>query len=373
MPRKLFYVTNRGHEGRDPLAPRRYGPTFSDGGAENLRFGEITLGTRAGELAPLAEGVGRGESDDLQAYLERKLKRARIRAFREKADPSLPETAQEGAVRGSTQFFEKLRALMSRDRDVLVFVHGYDVSWEDAVLSAFRLQETLNRASLRDGGRFLQLVLFTWPSDGKMLPWVSYRSDRTEASASGYALGRALLKLRDYLSRLSREEHCGREVHLLCHSMGSFVLESALARMDLHAGGELLPGLLGQVFLCAADVDDDAFEPGRPLSRLTEICRAAHVYYNRGDLALHISHRSKGNRDRLGSEGVARPALLHRKVRMIDASETIGGVVEHSYFLEDPVNRDIRMTLDGLPEDDPRRGRVPGADPQSWVLKREGK
>jgi len=48
--------------------------------------------------------------------------------------------------------------------------------------------------------------LFTWPSDGQALPYVSYKSDRSDAKGSGYAIGRGFLKLRDFLVRLRDEE-----------------------------------------------------------------------------------------------------------------------------------------------------------------------
>ena len=44
---------------------------------------------------------------------------------------------------------------------------------------ALALQSMLNRQGRQD----VVVVLFTWPSDGQMLPFTSYRSDRTDAKA----------------------------------------------------------------------------------------------------------------------------------------------------------------------------------------------
>jgi hypothetical protein len=60
----------------------------------------------------------------------------------------------------------------------------------------------LNHAGRGDTAQSMLVVLFTWPSDGMALPLVSYKSARTEAPSSGNAIGRGLLKLRDYLAAL---------------------------------------------------------------------------------------------------------------------------------------------------------------------------
>lgn len=132
----------------------------------------------------------------------------------------------------------------------------------------------------------VMVVLFTWPSDGSMLPCVAYRSDCAEAGPSGATLGRALLRLRDYLVRLQPEDHCEHNLDLLCHSMGNYVLQHAVARAADHVGVRRIPCIFDHVFLCSADVDHDVLEPNQPLGRLPELCNYVNVYYNRGDAAL---------------------------------------------------------------------------------------
>ena len=60
----LYYATNRNHLGADRWQPTAYGSKFSDDGAENLRFGKVTLSAdekRIGEF--LAKDVGFGAGD----------------------------------------------------------------------------------------------------------------------------------------------------------------------------------------------------------------------------------------------------------------------------------------------------------------------
>ena len=63
------------------------------------------------------------------------------------------------------------------------------------------------------------------------------------AASSGLAFSRGFQKLNDFLSKLAREDHCGRSIHLLCHSMGNFVLENTLWHLRKN-----LPGRLPRIF-----------------------------------------------------------------------------------------------------------------------------
>jgi esterase/lipase superfamily enzyme len=367
MKLTAYYATNRRHEGKQ-WTPSGYGSDFSRDGLENLRFGKVTVEADAAMVARcLATRIGgqaAGDGERLASYLSKQARDARIRPFRENIDSNVSDRNQPETARyGSDAMLSELRECMLQAHDVVVFVHGYNVTWHEAVGSALGLQCMLERG---DGSfdRKVKVVLFSWPSDGNMLPFVSYKSDRTDAAASGFAVGRAFLKLRDYflkLPRIARAEgtpqDCERQIHLLCHSMGNYVLQNALQRVEEFAGGRALPRLFSDILLCAPDVDADVFEPGRPMARLPELCQAVHVYHNRGDTALAISDTTKGNPDRLGDGGAAVTALLHRKVHQIDCSSLIEGPIEHSYYLTGDVNADLRMTLDGIALDADARAR----------------
>jgi len=233
----------------------------------------------------------------------------------------------------------------------------------------------LQNSPLRELDQDLLVVLFSWPSDGLALPYVSYKSDRSEATGSGAAVGRAFLKTRDYLASLrvqakaSGQELCAQDIHLLCHSMGNFLLQSALARMAEHTPGSALPRIFEHVFLCAPDVDDTALEPEHPLNQVHEIARSVTVYHNTGDTAMVISDVTKGNPDRLGWHGAARPALLHSKIHQVDCTPIVHGIAEHSYYLTGHVNADIRASIDGWIQEDIRRRRAKKSNlPNVWEM-----
>lgn len=299
-----------------------------------------------------------------------------IKAYHERIRSDIADAHQPNAKFGSNSMFDDLRKVMLKRSDVLVYIHGFNVDWYQAVGGALSLQLMLNRQKYQ-GGKDVLVVLFTWPSNGQALPFVSYKSDRSEAKGSGYAFGRGLLKLRDFLAELktdgarSGSPLCDQDLHLLCHSMGNYVLQNTLVRLRDFANGKNLPRLFSHIFLCAPDVDDDVLEAGKEMCDLHEIARSVTVYHNKGDMAMYVSDYTKGHPDRLGHEGAARPAQLHRKAHQVDCAVLVGGLVEHSYYLWGPVNSDIRYSIDGIGHDDDtvRRRRLHVNYNNVWELR----
>ncbi len=388
MKLKLFYVTNRGHQGPKQFTPTGYGIHPSASGIENLRLGKVTLDTGRNTLSKWLKGtteVGQGDGVALADYLTKRAeKQAKIVAYREKIpDPDRTEKTQGNTKLGSAEMFAELQKTMRQGRDVLIYIHGFNVSWWEAVGSAFALQAMINRSpSGTPHKKEVLVILFTWPSDGSALPFVAYRSDRTEAIGSGFALGRGFLKLRDFLVEATRPptdreiaegkewEPCQQKINVICHSMGNYVLQNALQRLTEQSNTRRLPRILDHVFLCAPDVDNDVLETGQPLGRLHEICRNISVYFNSGDLALRGSDITKGNPERLGTHGVANLHQIHPQVFQINCSNVVKGFMEHSYYLKGRVNADIRMSLDNVAQEGEERPREKSEKfPNSFVLK----
>jgi len=379
----IFYATNRNHIGNDRWHPKSYGTTFSEDGRENLRFGRITVQADQNVIGQyldrVKEGVGTGDGEGLAEYfVEQTRSASRIEAYPEAVDSKIPESKQPPEAFGSIPFFNDLKVEMSKSTDTLAYIHGYNVDWYHAVGSAIALREMLNRRTFGTQPQPVTMVLFSWPSDGSIFPFRAYRSDRKDAEDSGYAFGRGLLKLRDFFIELrdaAREKEsalCGQEIHLLCHSMGNYVLQNALSKIEAFTQTPAMPKLFDHIFLCSADVDDDVLEPGQPMTRLDELCRSMTVYYNRNDKALIISDKTKGNPERLGTNGAAHPHLLHNKVHQVDCTHAVSGLVEHSYYMDGAVNADIKQSIEGFPQDDTRRGRVPTSElPNVWRMRWE--
>jgi esterase/lipase superfamily enzyme len=375
----VYFATNRRHRGRDRWKPSGYSGEPSKDGSENLRFGRVRLSFSEDRVQRELNrdcGFGTGDGEKLAAYLHSQRRHARIDAFEERLLKFESDAGQDPSSFGSTRAFSDLQAEMAAGCDVLVFIHGFNVSWWQAVASAGSLQLMLNRTRGVTTCP-VKVVLFTWPSDGRAIPYWSYFSDRGDAVTSGNAVGRGFLKLRDYLIQARREARqrdeapCRQALHLLCHSMGNYVLQNALRRTaDFSTGGKL-PRIFDHVFLCAPDVADDVFEPGKPLRSLPETAEQVTIYHNRGDLAMPVSDYTKGNSDRLGWRGASRPAELDGRVHQVDCSPIVEGLIEHSYFLCGRVNDDIAASIARVAPDSEERQRnaVRNGWPNIWRMR----
>lgn len=371
---KLYFATNRNYEGSDQWNPTSYGKNFSSDGHENLRFGELDLEYEQAKAAAHIQHKfkdGRvGDGEKLGVYLGKCAEKASIRAYEDlTSSASAPIEFEKNS---STRFFRNLKEHMMQQADVVIYIHGYNVEWEEAVGSALALQMMLN-SKKKKGDKDVMVVLFTWPSNGSAMPYSAYKSDRVDARDSGKSVGRGFLKLRDFLAKLHKdakseqEKLCYGKIHLLCHSMGNYVLENAMTSKVLgYVGASRLPRIFDHIFMCAPDVTDDVFENG--LSRLHEMANHITIYYNNGDVGMNLSKYTKHFDDRLGHTGNARPALIHNKVHQVDCSSIVKGFVEHSYYQWATVNEDIRMSISGLPFDDPSRKRRRDAQSREWTM-----
>jgi esterase/lipase superfamily enzyme len=215
-----------------------------------------------------------------------------------------------------------------------------------------------------DSGRPLNVFAFCWPSDGEMVPFLSYYSDRDDAQISGIAIARAMLKLREWLIRLSLEHatggkrrFCNQRIHLVAHSMGNYAFRHAVQSMCGELNGRLEP-IFDQVFLMASDEDDDTFEKAHKLGVLPELARAIHVYYSTSDVPLdQLADVTKMLPDRLGTQGPRNKDGLHRKINLVDCTSVdwTGSIAHgwHQYYrLRREVYEDVRQILSGiLPRD----------------------
>lgn len=123
-------------------------------------------------------------------------------------------------------------------RQVLVFVHGFNNRFEDAV---FRFAQITHDSG--SGSDFVP-VLFTWPSKGSAF---AYGYDRESSNYSRDAL-------EDLLRWLAKNPKVD-EVAILAHSMGNWVTLEALRQMAIRDGR--VAAKIRTVLLAAPDVDVD--------------------------------------------------------------------------------------------------------------------
>jgi esterase/lipase superfamily enzyme len=221
---------------------------------------------------------------------------------------ALPETLV--AVR------REIQRRPASERDVLVFVHGYNTNFADA---AYRFAQIVHDAGFKGVA-----VLFTWPSRGQLL---QYPYDRESAMYS-----RDFLELN--LRAISRDLGTTR-IDVLAHSMGTLLTLEALRQASIRGDGSF-GGKLRDVMLAAPDVDLDVFR-----TQLRQIKRPVTVFVSADDRALALSRRFAGDKTRLGAisaKDVDIVADLEKGgATIIDLSETSSSDrLNHAKFASSP-------------------------------------
>ena len=237
------------------------------------------------------------------------------------ADPAKDFDLTLSRPLGKDTFYNQIATYLSgrvgSNRDVLVYVHGYNTSESEAL---FRLAQIV--ADARFGG---VAVLFTWPAGGGPF---SYVSDKDRATASRDALTKLL-------AGLSHVPGLGR-IHVLAHSMGSWLAMEAL-RENAIAGHPNLNGRLGQVMLAAPDIDLSVFR--QQLARIGDPGRVS-IFVSSNDRALSLSTQIHGDRPRLGSlnpnDPRSRAVLRRLGVHVYDLSGFSDGFFDHGAFADTP-------------------------------------
>ncbi|WP_051356826.1 alpha/beta hydrolase [Azorhizobium doebereinerae] len=198
-------------------------------------------------------------------------------------NPATDMVVHEAIYRDTEQdFVRDLNAQLARlpagQRKVLVFVHGYNTTFSEAL---YRLTQIAYDAKTPGVP-----VLFSWASRGKTEDYVY---DNNSATAARDNLERTL-----GLVAASNAE----EITILAHSMGNWVTVEALRQMKIS--GRMIPSKrIGNVILAAPDIDVDVFKT--QLRRFGKPEKPFIVIVSRDDKALGISDFLAGGKLRLGN------------------------------------------------------------------------
>ncbi|HEY7687290.1 MAG TPA: alpha/beta hydrolase, partial [Dongiaceae bacterium] len=252
MPITVYYATNRNETGT--AAKPSFGPNFHAKGPHYLRFGSA-------DVDP--PGKPGGDYKVKSVYL---------------APESLPGAASKSkkVVLGSREIFEELRKKMKSEKsDLLLLIHGFASDFATALERAAQIKQEYGTA-----GRPLEVAVFSWPANGEMIPEVSYYQDRDDAKASATAIARAFLKMLDYFRDIGPSQFCWQHLHMVAHSMGNYTLRYALHGIIAQYPGRILPRVFQNIFLMAADEDNDTLELDFKMARLPELAEAVQVYYS---------------------------------------------------------------------------------------------
>lgn len=231
------------------------------------------------------------------------------------------------------------------NKQILVFIHGYNNDMEDTVKKALEIEETYK----------VIVVIFSWPANGGgiVTGTASYLSDKKDARTSAGALNQFFEKLHHYhtlytqaevenLWKLAQskyknnsakakeqyvklqQELCQVSINLLCHSMGNYLLKHTTMSSDMA----LSMPIFDNICLVAADTNS---EKHKEWIEKIQIKNNLYVVINKRDGALAAS-RVKPGKEQLARLGHYRKSLNAKNATYIDVSNADNIGVSHSYF-----------------------------------------
>lgn len=200
----------------------------------------------------------------------------------------------------------------------LVFVHGYNVSFDDAARRTAQIASDMGYKGVP--------FFFSWPSGAAVS---KYLEDSSNAEWSQPQLERFLV---DLLARTRASQ-----VHLVAHSMGTRVLTRAWmsAVRSLSADDR---ARVKEIVLAAPDIDADVFR-GVIAPALVAAGAPVTLYASSADVALQASRQLNGF-PRAGDAGDG--LVIADGIETIDASDVATDGLGHSYVL------DARLMLSDL-------------------------
>ncbi len=201
-------------------------------------------------------------------------------------------------------------------RNVLIFVHGFNNRFDDAV---YRFAQVVHDAKAPGIP-----VLFTWPSLGE-LSLRAYTYDRESANSSHEAL--------EQLIEMLAANPNVKEINIVAHSMGNLVALEALRGMASRRGK--IGAKVRNVVLVAPDVGVDRFRTeiqGMGKSRPRFL-----LFASQDDSALNFSKTIGGGVDRIGaidpSQEPYKSELARENVEAFDLTNLKGNA--HNRAFED--------------------------------------
>ncbi|TAY50312.1 alpha/beta hydrolase [Rhizobium leguminosarum] len=211
-----------------------------------------------------------------------------------------------------------LKTHMPKSRRVLVFVHGFNNRYEDAV---YRFAQIVH-----DSHADVAPVVFTWPSRGSIF---DYNYDKESTNYSRDAL-------EELLTRTAANPAVS-DVTIMAHSMGTWLTVEALRQMAIRNGH--VAAKINNVILASPDLDVDVF--GRQFASLGKERPHFTIFVSQDDRALALSRRISGNVDRLGqidpSVEPYRSKLEAAGITVLDLTKLKGGDrLNHGKFAESP-------------------------------------
>ena len=240
---------------------------------------------------------------------------------------------------------EELKDHEINERSALVFVHGYNVNFEDAAIRAAQMGFDLQVPGIT--------AFYSWPSQGKLS---AYPVDEASIEASEKYMTEFLLNL--------AQKTDIEKIHIIAHSMGNRGLLRAVQRI-ISQVQTITNIAFGQIILAAPDVDIDLFkELAKGYRQLAE---RTTLYISSKDKALATSALIHQH----GRAGFFPPVTVVEGIDTVKVSKIDLTLLGHGYFADARlVLEDIRDLLINNTSPGQRRGRLePSEEGGYWIMR----
>lgn len=228
------------------------------------------------------------------------------------------------------------------ERRALVYLHGFNTSFDEALIRAAQIGYDLKF----DGA----VAVFSWPSRGEIRDYL-YDLDSARMSDDQFV---------EFLRTL-RERVGVTRIDLLAHSMGNVVYAEAVSGLVRAARADGVR--IGAVLLAAPDLDIDEFR--HVAQQYPSVAADSTLYVSRRDRALRWAGRFRAAQ----RAGLAPPVTVVPTAHTIEVSNVDISHLGHGYYASAAdVLRDMRAVLDGI-RDPGRRMRLALDDTgQYWAF-----
>ncbi|MGO8123157.1 alpha/beta hydrolase [Rhizobium ruizarguesonis] len=223
---------------------------------------------------------------------------------------------QVAKVQSEGQAFDWYRKNRNTKHQVIIFVHGFNNTYADAV---FRFAQIVH-----DSGTDAAPILFTWPSRGRVF---DYLYDKESANYSRRALEDLILQ--------AVKSPDVSDVTILAHSMGGWLAAEALRGVAMRE--KSIPTKVKNVVLASPDIDIDVFR--RQFTEMGPKRPHFVILTSTRDKALEMSSWLSGGVSRVGGSDLRpyAPLLDELGVSVIDTSAiATNDPLGHNAFADSP-------------------------------------
>lgn len=200
----------------------------------------------------------------------------------------------------------RLGQAQSYQGHAFVFIHGYFVTFDDAIFRAAQITYDMGFDGLP--------LVYSWPSAGQFRQYITDRDRAREARDY----------LKDFLNLVAARSGA-TQIHLIAHSTGAHALLEALDRMLLQQPDLAGTGRFGEIVFAAPDVLAGDFQ--NAMASLVKLARGTTLYASKSDRALQLSEFARNGAQAAGLVPANGIPVLVAGVDSIDVS-----LLNTSYF-----------------------------------------